>query len=157
MIILAIDPGTTESAYVLYGIDSQLPLRFAKVPNEDMLELVLEGKFDCLVIEEVRSYGMPVGRHIFETVKWYGRFHQASPHPVEYIGRIEVKNALCHSSMAKDANVRQALLDRYGGSDKVAKGTKADPGPLYGMVADMWAALAVAETWADQQRDREAT
>jgi len=36
------------------------------------------------------------------------------------------------SARAKDGNIRVALLDRFGG-EKVAKGTKAEPRPLYGV------------------------
>jgi hypothetical protein len=47
---------------------------------------------------------------------------------------------------AKDANIRQALIDIYGGNDK-AIGNKKTPGPLYGIKGDLWAALAVAVTF----------
>ncbi len=151
--ILAVDPGTTASGYCLYDTARRLPVRYDKVPNAEMLRLVAEGEYTRLVIEEVRSYGMAVGRDVFETVKWTGRFWQAAyPHPVAWLGRLDVKLALCGSARAKDANVRVALLDRYGGSDKAAKGTKAAPGPLYGMAGDMWSALGLAEAWADMQR-----
>jgi hypothetical protein len=41
---------------------------------------------------------------------------------------------------AKDANIRQALIDKLG-----AVGTKKAPGPLYGISGHLWAALAVAD------------
>jgi hypothetical protein len=63
-----------------------------------------------------------------------------------------VKLHLCGSSRAKDPNVRTALLDRFGGAG--AKGTKAAPGPLYGIAADLWSALAIAVTWTDQAAGR---
>jgi hypothetical protein len=44
---------------------------------------------------------------------------------------------------AKDANIRQAILDRFGGKEK-AIGKKANPGPLYGVKSHLWSALAVA-------------
>jgi hypothetical protein len=40
---------------------------------------------------------------------------------------------------AKDANIRQALIDKIG-----PQGTKAQPGPTYGIKSHSWAALAVA-------------
>jgi len=40
---------------------------------------------------------------------------------------------------AKDANIRQALLDLIG-----PQGTKKTPGPTYGIKSHTWAALAVA-------------
>jgi len=52
---------------------------------------------------------------------------------------------------AKDANIRQALIDRYGPGKDKAIGQKKTPGPLYGFKSHEWAALAVAVTWMDQQ------
>ena len=61
---------------------------------------------------------------------------------------------LCGNNSAKDSNVRQALIDRFprsGGGKTPQIGTKGDPGPLYGIKKDEWAALGVAittlETW----------
>jgi hypothetical protein len=42
---------------------------------------------------------------------------------------------------AKDANIRQALIDKIG-----PQGTKKDPGPTYGISKDVWSALAIAVT-----------
>jgi hypothetical protein len=66
------------------------------------------------------------------------------------VKRIEVKSHICHSAKANDANIRQALIDRYNGKD-AAIGKKAKPGPLYGVSGDMWAALAVGLTVLDRQ------
>ena len=57
---------------------------------------------------------------------------------------------LCNSMRAKDANVRQAILDRFGGK-AAAIGRKRQPGPLYGIAGDLWAALAVGITWWENQ------
>jgi hypothetical protein len=46
---------------------------------------------------------------------------------------------------AKDANVRQALIDRYGGKAE-AIGTVKKQGPLYRVKSHAWQALAVAVT-----------
>jgi hypothetical protein len=62
--------------------------------------------------------------------------------------RATVKAHLCRSAKAKDSNVRQALIDLFGGKEN-AIGTKKTPGPLYGISGDVWAALAVAVTWYD--------
>ena len=56
-----------------------------------------------------------------------------------------MKLALCGSARATDANLRAALLDRYGGSGR-AIGTRKAPGPLYGVKSHAWAALALAVT-----------
>jgi hypothetical protein len=107
-----------------------------------------------LAIEMVASYGMAVGATVFETCVWSGRFierwlvsDKRRPEPVR-VHRKEVKIHLCGSMRAKDANIRQALIDRYGGKES-AIGKKANPGPLYGMSGDCWSALAVAITAAE--------
>lgn len=161
--ILAIDPGSEESAWVVY--DNGRLVNFAIDDNERLLGRIrlprgtVEGdilslRHDAVVIERIASYGMAVGESVFETVRWAGRFEEAAhPLPVHRVTRREVKLHLCGQSRAKDANVRQALIDRYGGvgGKEAAVGRKAAPGPLYGVSKDVWAALAVAVTWADTQ------
>jgi len=96
----------------------------------------------------MESYGMPVGVEVFEAIRWSGRFEEAcQPIPVVYLPRRTVKLHLCGTSRAKDANVRAALLEKFGGKE-AAIGNKAHPGPLYGIHADLWSALALAVTYA---------
>lgn len=147
MRLLAIDPGPEQSAYVLW--DGARIERHGKVANADVLQLFRDGL--CIthaVCERIRSYGMPAGAELFETCEWAGRFWEAAEArliPWVWLPRIEVKKYLCHDSRAKDANIRRALLDRFG-----QPGTKKQPGMLYGIAGDVWAALAVAVTWWDQ-------
>jgi hypothetical protein len=68
-----------------------------------------------------------------------------------------VKMHLCGNTRAKDGNIRQALLDRFGPGKAIACGTKKQPGPLYGVSKDVWQALALAVTWSDQQILKRAT
>ena len=143
MLLLAIDPGPEASAWVL--LRDGLPVWHGKQPNDALLAAQYE--CDRIVIEMIASYGMPVGREVFETCVWIGRLMQGfGADRCSRLTRMEVKNHICHSSRAKDANIRRALIDRLG-----APGTKKSPGPTYGLVADEWAALAVAVTWWDQQ------
>jgi len=104
-----------------------------------------------LLIEQVASYGMAVGAEVFETVFWSGRFAQTwideGPGEWQRMKRLEVKMALCHDSRAKDANVRQAVLDLFGSTRQRAIGTKKQPGPLYGISGDEWSALALVMTY----------
>jgi hypothetical protein len=96
----------------------------------------------------VACYGMSVGAEVFETCVWIGRFIEAWGRTWTKIYRKEVVTHLCGSARAKDSNVRQRIIDIYGGKDK-AIGKKANPGPLYGLSGDMWQALGVAITYAD--------
>ena len=154
MILLAIDPGPVESAYVVY--DGQRPVEFGKVTTNEMLYIINTRPVDALVIEQVCSYGMAVGEEIFETVFQSGRFWEAffghEPRGTTAVRcsgrlpRLKVKLHLCADSKARDPNIRQALIDRFGGRE-AAVGKKKKPGPLYGVSGDVWAALAVAITW----------
>ena len=148
--ILAIAPGTTQSGWVL--IDAGRVMRSGVLPNGDMLNIIMSywRQTDVrLAIEMVASYGMAVGKEVFETVRWIGRFQQAwhDPEAVRLVYRQEVKLHLCGTLKAKDSNIRQALIDRYprtGGGATPQIGTKLTPGPLYGMSSHAWPALGVA-------------
>jgi hypothetical protein len=151
---IAIDPGNKESAIALF--DGSKFLQSAKYPNEKVLENVrrfaatatTNAVAEHLAIEMVACYGMSVGAEIFETCVWVGRFIQAWGGQHTRVYRKDVKLHLCHSVRAKDTNVRQAIIDRYGGKER-AIGRKATPGPLYGVTADQWAAIAVGLYFAD--------
>lgn len=150
MKLLAIDPGTTESAFLFYDTEMKVPLEWGKVSNLEMYSYLADG--DALAYEMVASYGMPVGSTVFETVFEVGRFVEhwsmMVTGPIRRIYRKDVTMHLCGSMRAKDSNIRQSLIDRYGGKD-AAIGRKANPGPLYGISKDVWAALGVAVTSAE--------
>lgn len=150
--ILAIDPGPTQSAYVLYQDDrmvcpwNESVREFKKVDNNEVLGLLrhYHGTLP-LVIEKIASMGMAVGAEVFETCVWTGRFMEAfGADRCDRITRHQVKINLCGSARAKDGNIRQAIIDRFGGSESIKKG-----GPLYKVSGDVWSALAVALTWCD--------
>jgi hypothetical protein len=145
--IVSIDPGATRSALV--WLRDGMPVRHELMPNEDALLVIRNADVDCVVCEMIASYGMSVGAEVFDTCVQIGRFMEASPSPFARMFRKEVKMHLCGRNNANDSNIRRALIDRYGPSDDVAIGVKARPGPLYGIKADRWAALAVAVTWSD--------
>ena len=153
--LLAIDPGTTESAYVVY--DGAKPVRFGKVENLEMLAIIAEcDEFDDCCIEMIGHYGtgMPAGKEVFETCIWIGRFIEGwnlmASHDPDRILRKTVAAYVCGSARAKDGNIRQAIIDRYGGPDAIGK--KKTPGPLYGISGDVWQALAVAITYHEQPK-----
>lgn len=153
MRVLAIDPGPTSSAFVLF--DGARACEFGQLKNEELLARLRDRTFGsepyCTVIEQIESMGMAVGSEVFETVFWSGRFAQAS-RPWDRVTRRAVKLHLCGSMRAKDGNIRQALVDRFGGQAQ-AVGTKKAPGPLFGLSSHRWSALAVAVTWWDTRRD----
>lgn len=161
--VLAIDPGNIQTAYVLMDREYR-PLRFGKVENgflrriiadittEHNLQRFKAGGLLVTVIERVSGYGMPVGKEVFETCEWVGRFTELAE-VVEYVYRKDVKINLCGQCRAKDPNVRQALIDRFAVHDlKNGKGTKGNPDWFYGFKSDIWAAYAVGVTYLDKIR-----
>jgi hypothetical protein len=151
MTILAIDPGPTESAYVVY--DGKRPTAGGILPNHE-LRNALQLEFDRfgathLAIEGIACYGMAVGKETFDTCIWIGRFIEAFAGDYTLVYRPDVKLHLCKSARAKDANVRQALIDKFGPGKERAIGVKANQGPLYGIKSHCWSALAVAVTYCE--------
>lgn len=148
---IAIDPGPLKSGWLAYESRSDglvAPIKFGELANESLLiQLSIPGHpIDDVAIEWIQSYGMAVGAEVFDTARWVGIFQQAvGIAKTTLVTRSECKLYLCRSSQAKDKNVRQAILDLYGGKD-VAQGKKANPGPLYGVSGHVWSALAVALT-----------
>lgn len=145
--ILAIDPGTIASGWcvwdgciVAHGVHDNADVRRMVKTNPHNASL--------LALEMVASYGMAVGAEVFRTVWWTGRFAEAwcdwGRRDAIEVFRKDVKLHHCQHPRAKDANVRQALIDRLG-----PKGTKRQPGPTYGVSSHVWPALAVALLVAD--------
>ena len=149
MLIFAIDPGSTESAYCLISEDAR-PIAFSKVPNMDIIAAMRKyvSSRPSVVIERVASYGMPVGREVFDTCEWIGRFAQVASDlalSVDYVYRQEEKLAICKSPKANDATIRRALIDRFATHDfKNGKGTKKNPDFFYGFKSDCWSAYSVS-------------
>lgn len=165
---IGIDPGTDKSGIVSLFPDSEKVEFPGVVENGEMISACEEIVHAAAVrfpagvpvhvgVEMIASYGMPVGQSVFETLLWIGHFITkfpalAAPVRIKKVFRIQVKSHLCHSAKAKDANVRQALIDLFpatGGGKIPQIGTKSERGPLYGVSSHAWAALGVAVTARD--------
>jgi len=148
MILLALDPGPVQTGWCLWKHGKFDTGGIAA--NDDVLQMIRTLPDDGmdLAIEMIASYGMPVGREVFETCVWIGRFVQAWTYirqsTPQLVYRKDVKMHLCGSPRAKDPNIRQALIDKLG-----PPGTKAKPGGTYGVKSHIWPALAVAVTFAE--------
>lgn len=138
--VLAIDPGNIRSAYCFLQGSKIGP--FGKVPNRLLLDVLRDQNYEHLAVEMIVSYGLAAGASLFDTCVFIGEIVAAARRPVVLIPRIQVKSHICHSGKAKDANIRQALIDLFG-----PQGKKAMPGPTFGISADVWSALAIAETY----------
>lgn len=150
---LSIDPGPSVCGWVLFDpIDMRVIECGSATPTAEVADMVRnlqtpEGRiFGSISCEMIASYGMAVGKEVFETCVWIGRFIEAAVPGmrVRLVYRQPVKLHLCGSPRAKDPNVAQALKDRFG-----EVGTKKNPGPLFGISKHAWAALAVAAYSAD--------
>ena len=161
--VLCIDPGTEKSGVVIIDYKREedgdrmavIPLG-SEVDNDEVLYILHDNTYGCntLAIEMVGCYGMAVGASTFETCVWIGRFIERFKREHKFIYRKDVKLNLCNSMRAKDANVRQALLDRFeptGGGKTPQIGTKKQPGPLFGMSSHQWSALAVGITYMESR------
>lgn len=151
--ILAIDPGTTHSGWVEYDPTSKAIVDHGNDDNYDVL-VTIRMPHARLAIEWFVSQGMPVGDSTFTSCLWVGRFiqqwrryHKSSPYLL--VRRPDVKLHLCGRTSATDANIRAAIIDRYGGDRRTAFGLKAKPGPLYGITSHAIQALATAITAAE--------
>jgi hypothetical protein len=162
--ILAIDPSNIETGWVVTKSDSfslKKPEDFGKDDNTELIEntipkLLESGRIDVVAIEMVESFGMAVGKSVFDTCVYIGRIVQlCEMMNVEwhFVTRKQEKLIICQSMRARDVNIRQALVDRYApGERNYGKGTKKSPGFFYGFRADIWSAFAVAETFLQTSR-----
>ncbi len=177
MKLLAIDPGTTQSAYVLLNADYQI-LSADKVDNALMVALIAEmPEITDIVIEDMEprytsgdrsAAGAVMGTSTIQTLKWMGVFTwQAALRglAVGWVFRRDERSAIIPTKKNglpplpkgapahADGQIRAALIQRFARHDKVnGKGTKANPDTFYGFRGDMWQAMAVGVTALDRMR-----
>lgn len=142
--LIGLDPGTRESAVCLIeSLDK--PFTCFKDKNklvaDEIKRHITAWPPTILVIEGMQSFGMAVGQSTFETAYWIGYFIRTHHGPHRMVFRQDVKLHICGQARAKDGNIRQALIDRFG-----EPGRKGLPGRTYGIAGDMWSALAIAVT-----------
>jgi len=149
-LVLGVDPGSSESGYALvnpqYGC-----WEAGKIANETLLDRLALGQVRpvAVAIESIQSYGMAVGRSIFETCYQIGAIlevcRQASI-PTYLYPRQEYARAICGSVKVTDSILRQALLLRFGDDGK--------GGPLHLLRGntDKRSAFSVAVYHLDRQR-----
>ena len=174
MRLLAIDPGTARSAYV--GMtDKYEILAKAKVDNAKVLELIMLGGYDALVIEcmEPRTLNtgkkqappQRIGDETYETCIWIGRFMEAAIRrgmDIHRVYRSEERRQIIPSKRnglppleppapkSPDAQIRKALIARFARFDKVnGRGRANSRDTFYGFAADMWNAFAVGVVYLD--------
>ena len=151
--IMAIDPGTNQSAWVYFDNSSGEIKECGIYENSrlyNLLAIMAKKDETDFVIEMIKSYGNVMGDTTIETCVWIGKFESAWAYEINRLTRKTIVTYLCHNPRAKDKNVIQALKDKYG-----PVGTKSNPGPLYGVKKDIWSALAVSTVWREIRHLRE--
>lgn len=160
MKVLAVDPGTEQSAILIFDSETRRIAASEIAPNADVRAhveaIAARGDADVFAIEWVSFYGKDVnaGSETFHTCRWAGRFQDAwasvrGEESVVLLTRQKVRTVLTGLTRgADDSAVRRVLIDRFGGK-AIAVGKKKNPGPLYEIATHLWAALAVAVVYAD--------
>ena len=144
--IIGLDPGSTQSAYVVYDPKTKTVREHAIVPNEKMRSIlngIMGRSGTTLVIEYMRPRGMPMSAESMDTMFELGRMVEHWFGEWVKVYRGDVKLALCGNVRANDANIRAALIDMFGGKQETKKG-----GKLYKIAGDQWSALALAVTYS---------
>jgi len=154
--VIAIDPGTIESALCVY--DGTRIVYCEKIHNNGFfirLDHEIKNAFLCdkslpeIYIEDIQAMGMAVGQEVFDTAKMIGRiqYHlELRGQSYNMVKRTVIKLHHCNTTRAKDTNIRQALIDRFGD-----KGTKSNKGFFYGISgSDQWSSCAIAIYGHDQ-------
>lgn len=148
MKILAIDPGTTKSGFVLWNAANNTIENKGIIANKQLLNYLKKANNEITLIEMLSSYGKPVGAEVYETIFWIGRFYEAVENQNQKVMRClrrEIKMHHCRSVKAKDKDIRNVLIMKYG-----APGTKAKQGITYGLANDMWAAFALSTYYSER-------
>lgn len=150
MDILAIDPGTARVGFAEYSNGKWSC--FIEAP-EDAVDRVRRqaDAYDIVAIEMPKPFRRTPSA-VLDTCVVVGRLQEAAG-DVVFVPRSTVA---AHLGAKGDTEVRRALIDRFpatGGGKTPQIGTKAEPGPLYGVSKDMWAALAVGVWAQDTQGD----
>lgn len=149
MLVLGIDPGDKESGYVIWDSNKKRIVKQNIIPNKVLLEKVLTphniSKIDAFAIEMIASYGMVVGKTIFDTCVWIGKFTQRiedNNESVSLIYRKQITKWHCKNANADDALLRKYLIAKFG-----------DPCDHTSITKDVrshtWSALAVATFYSE--------
>ena len=174
MILHCIDPGVFESGVVTLSEERRVTYA-AVVQNDEIRRSLPRVPPDgVLAIEVPQPRGMPTSGEEMETLIQIGRFIEAfrDIDRVHRVSRVAVKMEICGVANARDTNIRQAIIDLYGGkrtgiggitcrkcSGKgwrgrgrptcdscKGNGWEVPPGPLYDVKSHCWSALAVGLT-----------
>lgn len=164
-IVIAIDPGTRTHGLVVYR-DREVVSASKDATTASVCSILWSAHIlrrsrpVILTVERISAMGI-AGNDVVHTAEISARFvelahriaadpaHDGKPvHPVHvyWLRRRQVLAMLAVSGAkgSKDAAVRRAMIEEHGGTKSIAVGTKAKPGPLYGVTSHAWQALGLA-------------
>jgi hypothetical protein len=154
MIILAIDPGTEKSAYVTVGVTMAgrilPPIEADKIGNEGLVAMLPSYiRYDFMAIERPQCTRHS-GKEVTETILWAGRFVQACATNFVLYDRAKVGWHILKEKGWNDSKIRTAIINLwYPDLEKKDQERAVREGPLAGVKADIWQALALAMTAND--------
>lgn len=124
--VLGVDPGPEYSGLVLWDRRRCRPIGHLR--NVDAAQVIAKSEAATVAIEDMVSYGRPVGRSVLETCYWIGylaAIAEQSGRQVQRVSRRVVKQWLGLPLSAGDRAVWERLVTIY------PVGTPGRPGPLY--------------------------
>lgn len=150
--ILGIDPGKTLG-WCVYDVRERRVVNSGQVKDVDPMSREIWHRvlvtlspfitFDAIAIEGVGAFGGKLGGPLLQTAIQVGRLVErahVSGTPWTVITQPDVKRTICGRTDLKDGAVNDCIREHVGGD----KGTKKNPGPLYGVGGHAWSAVAVA-------------
>lgn len=161
MIVVGIDPGPEKCGFVAWETREHPLWKLVTADAVSVAELfgaIAAEQPGAVVCEDLTAQGSVLGRHTIETAKVCGElryFCRERNYPLHFVTRIAVKKHLLGRASGNDAQVREALAERFGPGRQKAWGTKKSPGPLYGLKGHSVQALAVLLTWLDTREQSE--
>jgi hypothetical protein len=112
MKILAIDPGSTESGFVVFCTTANKVITFGKWKNKKVIDFFTQDcASDLVLIEKPDFLSLGVGRTVIEAIFWAGRFHQAFNGSITY-GRSYLKRTY---GLKNDSAVLEFIKQEYPG------------------------------------------
>jgi hypothetical protein len=106
--------------------------------NDEIVERLRVENLEALIIETPKPRGEPSSSQLYETAIWIGRFVEAVNNrcPWGFIFHQQTCMAVCRSSHAKEPQIRQGLIELFGGKTiarggkrcEICKGARTVPG-----------------------------
>ena len=147
-IIVGIDPGPEISAVVFWTTETRKVEASWTAENSmfrlDMIKARDRGNVDMCVIEGVAFYGKILNSATFETLMFIGKLQEIFHENHKLVYFPDIAYHFCNARRGvKTSNINAVLRDRF------LKGTKKEPGAIWGVTGHEWSALSVAIFYAD--------